>query len=107
VGVDAGKHVNLLILLVEQFLQLAYFSLQEPYSLLQRFGVPSGKGTTAELIAGLTLEADVGALGAARTDAIAAYLLGATAVACLGNAGLAIGADFNHFHGQDSGHDGG
>jgi hypothetical protein len=105
--VHAREHVNLLVLLVEQLLELAHLGLQKPHALLQRLGVASREGAPAELVARLALESDIGALRTARADAVAAYLLGATAVACLGNAGLAVGADLDHLHGQDSGHGGG
>lgn len=87
---DAREHVDLLVLLVEQFLELAYFGLEDSHALLEGLGVAPGEGATAELVTGLALEADVCALCAAWTDAVAAYLLGAAAVACLGDAALAV-----------------
>jgi hypothetical protein len=105
--VDAREHVDLLVLFVEQVLELAHFRLQEADSLLERLGVSAREGAPAELVARLALESDVGALGAAGADAVAAYFLGATAVACLGDAGLAVGADLDHLHGQNSRHGGG
>lgn len=102
---DARKHVNLLVFLVEQLLEFAYFGLEHAHALLERLGVSSGKGATAELVAGLALESNVGALRAARADAVAAYFLGAASVTCLSNAGLAVGADLDDLHGQNSGHD--
>lgn len=102
---NAGEHVDLLIFLVEQLLELAHFGLQHAHTLLERLGVTPGEGATAELVAGLALESNVGALRAARADAVATYFLGATSVAGLSNAGLAVGADFDHFHRQNSRHD--
>jgi hypothetical protein len=97
--VHAREHVNLLIFLVEQVLQLAHFRFQQSHSLLQRFGVSSREGAATELVAGLAFESDVCALRAAWADAIAAYLLRATSVACLGDASLTACPDFDHFHG--------
>lgn len=102
---DARQHVDLLIFLVEQLLELAYFGLEHAHALLERLGVSSREGAAAELVAGLALESNIGALRAAWADAVAAYFLGATSVACLSNAGLAVGADLDHFHGQNSRHD--
>lgn len=101
------KHIDLLILLVEQLLQLADLSFQLSYALLERLGVASGKCATAELVAGLAFESNIGALGATWANAIAAYLLRAAPVAGLCNAGLAARPDFDHFHGKYSRHFGG
>ncbi len=99
-----GEHVDFLVFLVEQLLQLAHLRLQRAHSLFQGLGVSSGKGATAKLIARLTLKAHVGALCAAGANAVTADLLGAAAIACLSDAGLAIRADLDHLHGQDSRH---
>lgn len=101
------EHVNLFVLLVEQLFELACLGLEDPHALLQGLGVAPGEGATAELVAGLALKADIGALCAAGADSVAAYLLGSTSVAGLGDAGLAVGPDFDHFHGQNAGHGGG
>jgi len=104
---NAREHINLLIFLVEQLLQLAHLCLQESYALLQRLGISSWEGATAQLVAGLAFESDVGALRATGADSVAAYFLGATSVAGLGDAGLATLPDFDYLHRQYSRHDGG
>jgi len=102
--VDARQHVDLLVLLVQQVLQVAHLSLEHAYALLKRLCISTGKSSSAELVAGLAFEAHVEALGTAWADAVAAYLLGATAVACLGNARLVIGANLDHLHGKYTRH---
>jgi len=105
--VDPREHINLLVLLTEQLLQLANLPFQQTHSLLERLGVTPGKRSATELIAGLAFETDIGALCATRADAVAADLLGATSIACLCDAGLATGPNLDHFHRQYSRHDGG
>ena len=90
VRVHSREHVDLLILLVEQLLELAHLALQQSHALFQRLGVSARESAAAELVAGLALEANVGALRAAGADAVAPDLLGATSVAGLGDAGLAV-----------------
>ena len=102
-----GEHINLLILLVQQVLQLPHFSLQRAHSLLQGFRISTRKCSSAELIARLALEADVGTLRAAGADPIAAYLLAAAPITGLGNSALRIRPNLDHFHRQDSRHLGG
>ena len=86
---NSRKHIDLLVLLIEQLLQLADLCLQESYALLERLGVTSGKCATAELVAGLALKTNVGALCATWANAIAAYLLRTASIAGLCDAGLA------------------
>jgi hypothetical protein len=96
---NSREHIDLLVLLIKQLFQLADLCLQESYALFERLCVTSGKRATAELIAGLALEANVGALCATRANAIAAYLLRTASIACLCDAGLAARPDFDNFHG--------
>ena len=84
------KHIDLLILLVEQLLQLADLSFQLSYALLERLGVASGKCATAELVAGLAFESDVGALRAAWSYTVAADLL-ASASTSYGQSSVSFG----------------
>jgi hypothetical protein len=97
-GVNAGEHIDFLILLIEERLEFSDLGLQASYSLLQRFGVSTRKGSPTELVARLAFEADVDALCAApdcsisileskhpyevlRSNAITANLLGPATVA--------------------------
>lgn len=75
---DARKYIDLFVLFVQQVLQLSHFGFEGPHALLQTLGVASGEGTSAELVAGLAFEANVGALGTARSHTIAADLLAST-----------------------------
>jgi len=75
VGADAREHVDLFVLFVEQVLQLPNLGLEAAHTLFERLGVAARKGSPAELIAGLALEAYILALGAAGSDAIAADFL--------------------------------
>jgi hypothetical protein len=104
---DPRKHIDLLIFLVEQLFQLADLSFQQSHALFERLRVASRKSSATELVAGLALKADIGALCAARANAVAAYLLRAASVAGLCNAGLAARADLDNFHRQYSRHIGG
>lgn len=102
-----GQHVDLLILLVQQILQLPNLRLQGADALLERLGVASWKGTTAELVAGAAFKANIGALRAARANAIAANLLAAASVAGLGDTALGARAHLDDLHRQNSWHFGG
>lgn len=99
-----GQHIDFLILLVQQILQFPDFGLQRANSLFQRFGVAAWECSSAELVARLALEADVGTLRAARSDPIAAYLLAATAITGLGNPALRTRPNLDNFHRQYSRH---
>lgn len=99
------EHVNLLILLIQQILQVFDLCLQGPHSFLQRLGITTGESTAAQLITRFALETNVGALGTAWSDAIAANLFASATITGLGDPALSAGAtDLDHFHGQDTGH---
>jgi hypothetical protein len=72
-GVYAREHVDLFVLLVQQVLQFPDFGLQAPHAVFQRLGVAAWKGPAAQLVAGLALKANVGALCATRPDAVASW----------------------------------
>lgn len=99
-----GQHIDLLILLIQQVLQVPHFGLERPHSFLQRLGVSSGECSAAEFVAGLAFEADVGALRTARSDSVAADLFASASVTGLGNAALGPAAHLDHFHGENAGH---
>ncbi len=99
VRVHLGQHVQLLILLIQQILQFANFSFEGTHSFFKRLGISARERSSTQLVAGLALEADIGALGATRPNAIASYLLTSAAVAGLGNATLGSGSHLDHFHG--------
>jgi len=99
------EHVDLLILLIQQFLQIFDLRLQRSYSFLQRLGITTRESTAAQLITRFALETNVGALGAAGSDAVATNLLTSAPITGLGDPALTAGAtDLDHFHGQDTGH---
>lgn len=99
------EHVNLLILLVQQILQVFDLCLQGSHSFLQRLGITTGESTAAQLITRFALETNVGALGTAWSDAIATNLFASATITGLGDPALSAGAtDLDHFHGQDTGH---
>lgn len=99
------KHIDLLILLVQQVLQISDFRLQGSHSFLQRFGIATREGPAAQLVARSALETNIGALCAAGSNAIASDLFTSTSVTGLGDPALCAGAaDFDHFHGQDTWH---
>lgn len=105
---DSGKHIDLLVFLVEQLLQLADLSFKQPHALFERLCITSWERPSTELVASLAFKANVGALCAAWANAIAAYLLRAASVAGLCDAGLAARADLDNFHRQYTRHvDGG
>lgn len=47
VAVHLGEHIDLLVLLVQQVLQLPNLRLQGPDAFLERLGVTTGKGSAA------------------------------------------------------------
>jgi len=98
------QHVDFLIFLVQQILELSNFGFQGTDSLLQRLSVSTRECPSAEFIACLALKAYVGALRAARSDSIASYLLAATAITSLGNPALRIRPNLDNFHRQYSRH---
>lgn len=104
---QARENVDLLILFVEETFQFPHFGFQCPYAVLQRLCIASREGTTAELVARAALEADVGTLGAAGPDAIAANLFTSTSIAGLGNAALGAVAHADHLHRDNARHCGG
>lgn len=57
-----GEHIDLLILLVEQVLELAHLQLELAHALFQGLGVATRECAAAQLVAGSALKADVGAL---------------------------------------------
>lgn len=100
-----GQHVDLLILLIQQVLQIFDFGLQGSHSFLQRLGITARERPTAQLVARLALEPNVGTLCAAGTNAIASDLFASASVAGLGNPTLCTGAaDLDDFHRQDTRH---
>ena len=107
VGVHLGEHVDLLVLLVQQILEFPDLAFQGANPLFQRLGVSAGERASAEFIARAAFEADVGTLRAAGSDAIAANLLAAAAVAGLGDTALRTRAHLDNLHGEYSGHLGG
>lgn len=104
---DSRKHIDLLVFLVKQLLQLSDLSFQLSHTLLKRLCVAPGECATTELVAGFALEANIGALCATWANAVAAYLLGTASVAGLCYAGLTARPDFDYFHRQYSRHVGG
>lgn len=103
--VYAREHVNLLILLVQQVLQISDFSFQSSHAFLQRFGIATRKGPAAQLVTRSTLKTNIGALCAARANAVTSDLFASTSITSLGNPALSTGAtDLDHFHGQDTRH---
>lgn len=93
-----GEHVDLLVLLIEEVLEISHLGLQRAHPILERLCVSSGEGATAEFVAGLALETDVGTLGAARSNAVATDLLASTAIAGLGDTALGAVAHLDDFH---------
>lgn len=101
---DARQDIDFLVLLVQQTLQIPDFRFQRSHALLQRFRVSSGKGATAEFVAGFALETDVGALRAAWPNAVATDLFTSAAITGLGDTALGGVADLDHFHRKNAGH---
>ena len=95
-----GKDVDLFVLFIQGDLQLFCFRFQHADAFLERFGVSSGKGSPAQLVARSALEAHVRTLGAARTDAITANLLAPTPITRLGDPALRASPVVNQFHGK-------
>lgn len=99
------EHVDLLIFLVQQVLQVSDFGLQSSHTLLQRLGIATREGSAAQFVARFTLETDIGALCAARANTITSDLFASTSITGLSNPALCTGAtDLDHFHGQDTRH---
>jgi hypothetical protein len=71
--VYSGQHIDLFILLIQQVLQFPDFGFQPSNAIFQRLCVASREGSSAQLVTRLTLEANVGALGATWSDAIASW----------------------------------
>ena len=95
---DLGKEVDLLVSFVQEVLQLSNLGLQSPDPLFKRFGISSRESSSTELVAGLALEADVLALGAAGGDAIAANLLAAASIARLSDSALRVRSNLDDLH---------
>lgn len=70
VSVHPRQHVDLLVLVVQEVLEITDFGLKRPYTLLQRLCVAPGEGSPTQLIARPTLEPDIGTLRARRPYAI-------------------------------------
>ena len=95
---NAREHVNLLILLVQQILQLSYFSFQTSNAIFQGLCVPSWKCSATQLVAGFAFEADIGTLGTAWSNAVTPDLLAPTPIAGLCNPTLGTAPHSNHLH---------
>jgi len=105
--VHPREHVDLLVLLVQQVLQLPHLALEDADALLERLGVAAREGAPAELVARLALEADVRTLRAAGADAVASDLLAPAAIAGLCYPDLGGRADLDDLHREDARHGGG
>lgn len=101
---DSRQHIDLLVLLIQQVLQILHLGFQRSHSLLERLRISSGKGATTEFVTGLALETDIGALGATWSNAVAANLLTSAAITGLRNTALRTIADLDHFHGENARH---
>jgi hypothetical protein len=103
--VNAREHVDFLILFVQQILEISDLCLEGSHTFLQRFGISTWERAAAQFVACFALETNVGALGTAWSNAIAANLLASATITGLGDPALSAGAtNLDHFHGQDTGH---
>lgn len=103
-GVYLREYVDLFVFLIQQDLQILHLRFQDADALLEGFGVAPGKGSSAQLIAGLALKTDVRALRAARADAITTNLLAPTSITRLGYPALRARPELDDFHGKYARH---
>lgn len=103
-GLNPREHINLLIFLVQEILQLPNFALECSHSLLKRLGVTPGESSPAELVACLAFEANVGALRTARPDTVTPDFFAPASITCLRYSALRARSNPNNFHGEYARH---
>lgn len=104
---DARQDINLLVFLVQEIFQFPHFGFQRPDPFFQGLSVTSRESSSTKLIAGLTHEADVGALRTAGRDSITAYFLAPTAITSLSNPALSTRPHLDDLHWENARHDSG